>query len=801
MARSVFARLARIVRARLRGGDDGFMLLESMIAMAIITIVMAAVGAEFVTTTIDTSHQRADQVAVQVAGATVEQLRALHPSDLVVGRDSASVASQFTSAPSAVQPWLANMDPAVDSSARAGAGATATIPTAASVQKPGTISYSVSQYLGWCYIPASGTTNCLPKAQITATTFYTYLRAVVAVSWSQSACPSSGCFYLTSTLISVASDSTFQVSQSLPPAPTIVDPGSQAASIGDTVSLTLKTLTGVPPYIWSLASGSFPTGLVISPAGLISGTVAGSTGTYTSTVQVTDAFLRSQTLTITWTVTKALGIAQPTDQNTVTGTSASLALSASGGTGTGYTWAVKTGSLPTGLSLNSSTGAISGTPTSAGTYPITVQVTDSGKHVATTTFTWTTTYPPLTASGTTITGTVGGSVTGSVTASGGSGTYTFAVTAGALADGLTLNKTTGVISGSPTKTGSFAATVTVSDTAGNTATASVTMTISSAQISLPSTLAVTEGASASASVTYTCPATTCTLSATGLPPGISLAKNSVSKGTSTVEFAGTVASTAVTGSATSAPYSVTVAISVGSTSTTATSTWTAYAPPTVSFASTKVAEGSTPSIPVSFTCPNSPCKVQLANTVPGLGLSKSQVNSSANSTMSFTVTSLSSTVYINGLVSGSAVTWGSNTGYTPVVTITDSSKITGSSSPGVTAWTQPMVATPDGATPANGASFSQQLSYACPSYPGLWPWSSYSWCTISVTGLPTGVGVSTSSGGAGQTSVNVGYSGSVYLTGTAQKSGTKSSYVVTVTITDNYGGVTTSSVGTWTVTG
>lgn len=58
------------------------------------------------------------------------------------------------------------------------------------------------------------------------------------------------------------------------------------------------------------------------------------------------------------------------------GTSYSQTLSASGGT-PAYAWDLSTGSLPPGLTLNSSTGAITGTPTTAGTYNFTARVTDA----------------------------------------------------------------------------------------------------------------------------------------------------------------------------------------------------------------------------------------------------------------------------------------------------------------------------------------------------------------------------------------------------------------------------------------
>jgi Zn-dependent metalloprotease len=97
----------------------------------------------------------------------------------------------------------------------------------------------------------------------------------------------------------------------------------------------------------------------------------------------------AQTADPTCTAGTALALTNPGSQSGTVGVAASVALSATGGT-TPYTFSA-TG-LPAGLSINASSGVISGTPTTAGTSTVTATVTDSASPThatASTTFTWT----------------------------------------------------------------------------------------------------------------------------------------------------------------------------------------------------------------------------------------------------------------------------------------------------------------------------------------------------------------------------------------------------------------------------
>src|SRR6185503_3118395 len=151
------------------------------------------------------------------------------------------------------------------------------------------------------------------------------------------------------------------------------------------------------------------------------------------------------------------------------GVAYSSSLVATGGVAP-YTYSILSGSLPTGLTLNSATGAITGTPTAAGSFPFTAKVVDSrGTAAGTTTnscgITIAAAAPALSCVAAT-TGQVGVAYSSSLVATGGVAPYTYSILSGSLPTGLTLNASTGAITGTPTAAGSFPFTAKVVDSRG-----------------------------------------------------------------------------------------------------------------------------------------------------------------------------------------------------------------------------------------------------------------------------------------------------------------------------------------------
>jgi hypothetical protein len=154
-------------------------------------------------------------------------------------------------------------------------------------------------------------------------------------------------------------------------------PALTSGQVGVAYSIALSAAGGTAPYSWSASPGSLPNGLSLSMTGQITGTPT-TNGSFSFTAKVTDASAQNATGAFTLTISPApLLISTSSLPNGQTGANYSTTLVATGGI-TPYTWTLAGGSLPTGLSLNSSTGTITGTPSVPVTnLSLTFKVTDS----------------------------------------------------------------------------------------------------------------------------------------------------------------------------------------------------------------------------------------------------------------------------------------------------------------------------------------------------------------------------------------------------------------------------------------
>lgn len=284
---------------------------------------------------------------------------------------------------------------------------------------------------------------------------------------------------------------------------------------------------GVGALTWTLSSGTLPTGLTLSPSGLLSGTPT-AIGGYVFTVQVTDSSVPPRSTTANYivavvppvTVIPALPTANP-------GVAYSVSLLIAGGAPP-YTSSVISGALPAGLAL--SNGIVSGTTTAAaGNYTFTVQVTDSSAPPVTVTQAVTMTLaPPLAFVTTALPGGQANVAytTTTITTSGGSGAVQIAVETGALPAGLTLTPQ-GVLSGTPTVASSFTFTLVAIDSSADPQLATQSFTIVVAPAVTPVTLgpaslpAATAGVAYSQSFSISGGTPPYTIAETGaLPPGL-----------------------------------------------------------------------------------------------------------------------------------------------------------------------------------------------------------------------------------------------------------------------------------------
>jgi hypothetical protein len=295
--------------------------------------------------------------------------------------------------------------------------------------------------------------------------------------------------------------------------------------VGTAFSMTLVATGGKTPYSWTLTSGTLPTGLSLNAStGAITGTPITAVTSTPLTFKVTDSSnpALSQSVNLTLTISPAaLVITTSSLPNGQVSVTYSATLKATGGT-TAYTWSLTSGALPTGLSLNTGTGAITGTPTVVVTgIPLTFMVTDSSSPALTKTVSLTLTIAPAPLGITTTSlpkGEVNIAYSVTLAATGGTTPYTWSLSNGTLPTGLSLNTGTGAITGTPTVAVSntpLTFQVIDSSTPALTQSANFTLTIASssnitvslspkrAGLALSQTLSVTATTNDSAGVVWT----------------------------------------------------------------------------------------------------------------------------------------------------------------------------------------------------------------------------------------------------------------------------------------------------------
>ena len=342
--------------------------------------------------------------------------------------------------------------------------------------------------------------------------------------------------------------------------------------VGTAYSQALAASGGIPPYTWTIVTGTLPACLTMNSAGVISGTpTASCVGTATNlTFKATDSGaatpLSATSVALSLNVAPAPAIQLPAPgllSIGVIGTPYNISLAATGGAGT-LSYSISAGALPGGLTINAA-GSIVGTPTAAGTFNFTVLASDAFGDSQTQSYSIKVNYPPVAIAppgGALPVAFTGSAYSQSLTAGGGSGAGFVWTVIGLPADGITAtpNGATLTISGNPTNPANISFTASVKDGAGNTS-GPFNYTIAAYNpISIPATNPASLPSNTTINAAYTG-----TITATGgSGSGYTWTVTGLSDGLSSTNTGGTLTITGTPTTASTVTFNVSVKDSSGS---------------------------------------------------------------------------------------------------------------------------------------------------------------------------------------------------------------------------------------------
>lgn len=275
---------------------------------------------------------------------------------------------------------------------------------------------------------------------------------------------------------------------------TLTNPGPQTT---DPIATALAAVTATesdPTATLVFSVTSTPAGpFTISQPAAAGGTTVDVTGAFTAAYSGTVTVTATAAATLassggtasenfTWTAkNNTVTVTRPANQATPVGIAVpTLTVAAADSGGTAFPLTFSSATLPPGLTINATTGVISGTPSKRGTYAVTVKAADTTGAAGTATFTWviaanTIAVQAKAPAGAWVGVPVSVQPTATDPAPGEAATLTWR--AANLPAGLTINPRTGLISGRPTAPRTVTSTVTVTDSYGDAGSARVTFRI------------------------------------------------------------------------------------------------------------------------------------------------------------------------------------------------------------------------------------------------------------------------------------------------------------------------------------